>query len=286
MTHAASSDDAQSLSARLDEAVATLRRLAPGFTPRVGIVLGSGLGALGDTLGSLQKIPYAECGFPSSSIVGHAGNLCLGTIDGPRGPVPVACMQGRVHGYEGHPPDRVVHGVRALARWGCRSFVLTNAAGAVNDALEPGDLMLLRDHLNCMGWNPLTGPNDDALGPRFTDLTEAYDRALQQEAREVARSLGVGLREGVYCALSGPTYETPAEIRMLGRLGADAVGMSTVPEVLALRHMGARVLAISCITNKGAGLGAGKLDHREVQEVADRAKAGFVRLVTGIVGRL
>jgi purine-nucleoside phosphorylase len=278
------------LSARLDEAVGKLTARAPsGFLPRVGVVLGSGLGAFGDTLGNLRKVPYSELGFPSSSIVGHAGNLCLGTLESAASPastVPIACMQGRVHGYEGHSPDHVVFAVRALARWGCSTFVLTNAAGAVNDALEPGDLMLLRDHLNNMGWNPLTGPNDDALGPRFTDLTEAYDRGLRSLAQEVAKAVDVPLREGIYCALSGPTYETPAEIRMLRVLGADAVGMSTVPEVLALRHMGARVVAISCITNKGAGLSANKLDHAEVQDVANRTRSSFVRLLSGLVSRL
>jgi len=278
---------AKSLSERLDDAVAALRTRAPaGFVPRVGVVLGSGLGAFGDTLGELRKIPYGELGFPSSAIVGHSGNLCLGTIASDNGPVAIACMQGRVHGYEGHSQDRVVFAVRALARWGCQTFVLTNAAGAVNDAFEPGDLMLLRDHLNLSGTNPLLGPNDDALGPRFTDLTEAYDRELRAQAHHAARAVGTTLREGVYCQLSGPTYETPAEIRMLRVLGADAVGMSTVPEVLALRHMGAKVAAISCITNKGAGLSATKLDHAEVQEVANRTRDTFVRLVSELVGRI
>lgn len=275
----------ESLSQRLDAAVAAIRARAPaGFVPRVGVVLGSGLGAFGDTVASEggTKIPYGEIGFPSSAIVGHAGNLCLGQVRG----VPVACMQGRVHGYEGHPADRVVFAVRALARWGCKEFVLTNAAGGANPALEPGDLMLLSDHLNLMGWNPLTGPNDDALGPRFLDLTVAYDRELRAHAHAAAREAGVVLREGVYCALSGPTYETPAEIRMLRGLGADAVGMSTVPEVLALRHLGVRCVAISCITNKGAGLSQGLLDHKEVQEVADRTRSSFVGLLERLVGRI
>ncbi|MGZ5971629.1 MAG: purine-nucleoside phosphorylase, partial [Polyangiales bacterium] len=196
------------------------------------------------------------------------------------------CMQGRVHGYEGHSPDRVVFAVRALARWGCNAFVLTNAAGGVNAALEPGDLMLIADHLNLMGWNPLGGPNDDALGARFVDMSVAYDKSFRALAHKAANEASVTLREGVYCALSGPSYETPAEIRMLRSFGADAVGMSTVPEVLALRHLGVRVVAISCITNKGAGLSQGLLDHKEVQEVADRTRAGFVgvleRLVTAI----
>ena len=272
------------LSGRLDAAVAAIRARAPqGFAPRVGVVLGSGLGAFGDTVASHggTKIPYGEIGLPGSSIVGHAGNLCIGSLSG----VNVACLQGRVHGYEGHPPDRVVFAVRALARWGCTSFILTNAAGGVNPALEPGDLMLLADHLNLMGWNPLSGPNDDTLGARFVDLTVAYDKGLRDEARAAARDANVALREGVYCALSGPSYETPAEVRMLRVLGADAVGMSTVPEVLALRHLGVRCVAISCITNKGAGLSQGLLDHKEVQEVADRTRAGFVGVLERLVVR-
>ena len=274
-----------SLSQRLDVAVDALKKNAPaGFLPRVGVVLGSGLGAFGDEVASKGgvKIPYDAVGLPSSAIVGHAGNLCLGKV----GSVQVACMQGRVHGYEGHSPDRVVFAVRALARWGCKAFVLTNAAGGVNAALEPGDLMLISDHLNLMGWNPLGGPNDDALGARFVDMSVAYDKGFRALAHRAASEAGVSLREGVYCALSGPSYETPAEVRMLRGFGADAVGMSTVPEVLALRHLGVRVVAISCITNKGAGLSQGLLDHKEVQEVADRTRAGFVsvleRLVSGM----
>jgi purine-nucleoside phosphorylase len=275
----------ESLSHRLDAAVAAIAARAPaGFRPRVGVVLGSGLGAFGDGVAEHGgvKIPYHEIGLPSSAVVGHAGNLCLGWVRG----VPVACMQGRVHGYEGHAPDKVVFAVRALARWGCSAFVLTNAAGGANPALEPGDLMLLSDHLNLMGWNPLSGPNDERLGARFVDLTVAYDRELRGHAHAAAREANVVLREGVYCALPGPTYETPAEIRMLRGLGADAVGMSTVPEVLALRHLGARVVAISCITNKGAGLSEGVLDHKEVQEVADRTRSSFVGLLERLVGRI
>jgi purine-nucleoside phosphorylase len=286
MTTAAPSDD--SLRSRLDASVATLVARAPkGFVPRVGVVLGSGLGAFGDTLRDLAKIPYGEIGFPQSGVVGHAGNLCLGTIGGDAANrVPVACMQGRVHGYEGHPADRVVFAVRALARWGCTKFVLTNAAGGVNTALEPGDLMLMTDHLNLMGWSPLTGPNDDSLGARFVDMSVAYDAELRALAHEAARDAGFVLREGVYGGLPGPSYETPAEIRMLRGFGADAVGMSTVPETLALRHLGARVVAISCITNKGAGITKQLLDHKEVQEVADRTRSRFVGLLERLIARL
>jgi purine-nucleoside phosphorylase len=284
-----SSPLSEPLSRRLDAAVDAIKQRAPaGFVPRVGVVLGSGLGAFGDVVvknaaNNGAKIPYGDIGLPSSAIVGHAGNLCLGTVAGPSGSVPVACMQGRVHGYEGHAPDKVVFAVRALARWGCKTLVLTNAAGGVNPALEPGDLMLIADHLNLMGWNPLSGPNDDALGARFVDMSVAYDKDLRALAHQAAAKAGVTLREGVYCALSGPSYETPAEVRMLRGFGADAVGMSTVPEVLALRHLGARVVAISCITNKGAGLSQGLLDHKEVQEVADRTRAAFVSVLEGLV---
>lgn len=277
--------ESQPLSRRLDAAVDAIKQRAPkDFVPRVGVVLGSGLGAFGDTVASKggTKIPYDQVGLPSSAIVGHAGNLCLGHV----GSTPVACMQGRVHGYEGHSPDRVVFAVRALARWGCKSFVLTNAAGGANAALEPGDLMLIADHLNLMGWNPLNGPNDDTLGLRFVDMSVAYDKGYRALAHKAASEAGVTLREGVYCALSGPSYETPAEIRMLRSFGADAVGMSTVPEVLALRHLGVRVVAISCITNKGAGLSQGLLDHKEVQEVADRTRAGFVSVLERLVAAI
>jgi purine-nucleoside phosphorylase len=279
MTHDASSE----LRTRLDASVKILVERAPrGFVPRVGVVLGSGLGAFGDTLDCLVKMPYREIGFPESGVVGHAGNLCLGMVAG----VPVACMQGRVHGYEGHSPDRVVFAVRALARWGCEKFVLTNAAGAVNPALEPGDLMLLSDHLNLMGWSPLSGPNDETLGLRFVDMSVAYDEELRGHARDAAREGEFALREGVYGALPGPSYETPAEIRMMRALGADAVGMSTVPEVLALRHLGKRVVAISCVTNKGAGLTKQLLDHKEVQEVADRTRSRFVALLERLISKM
>lgn len=273
------------LARRLDAAVTAIAARAPkGFAPSVGVVLGSGLGAFGDTVAANKgaKIPFGDVGLPTSAIVGHAGNLCLGELGG----VQVACLQGRVHGYEGHSPDRVVFAVRALARWGCKAFILTNAAGGVNPALEPGDLMLIADHLNLMGWNPLSGPNDATLGARFVDLTVAYDRDLRAAAHAAAHEANVVLREGIYCALSGPTYETPAEVRMLRVFGADAVGMSTVPEVLALRHLGIRCVAISCITNKGAGLSQGLLDHAEVQEVADRTRAGFVGVLERLVARI
>jgi purine-nucleoside phosphorylase len=249
----------------------------------VGVVLGSGLGAWADGLASAVRIPYAEVPHMApSSVQGHAGNLVLGRS----GAAAVACLQGRVHLYEGHDLDRVVFGVRLLARLGCRAVVLTNAAGGLDPAASPGDLMLITDHLNLTGRSPLVGPNDAALGPRFPDMTEAYDRELSALARDAAREAGIALREGVYAGLIGPAYETPAEIRMLRALGADAVGMSTVLEVLALRHMGVRVAAVSCITNLAAGISKAKLDHAEVEATANQARGRFTALLSGWVHRI
>ncbi|HEY0468649.1 MAG TPA: purine-nucleoside phosphorylase [Polyangiaceae bacterium] len=244
--------------------------------PRVGVVLGSGLGAFAEQLSSGQRIPYAEIPeMPRSSVAGHAGNLCTGSL----GSVEVVCLQGRAHVYEGNSHARSVFGVRLLAELGCSVVLLTNAAGGIHPSFEPGDLMLVTDHLNLMGNNPLCGPNYGA-GPRFPDLSQAYDLGLQASAREAARHAGVTLREGVYAAMLGPSYETPAEIRMLRTLGADAVGMSTVPEVIALRQCGVRVGAISCITNLAAGLSAQLLDHSEVEATARRARDAFTALLT------
>src|SRR5580704_47843 len=267
---------------QLDQAARTVRARVD-FAPEVGVVLGSGLGAWGDTLASLTRLPYGEIpGMARSTVPGHAGNLCLGHAGG----VPVACLQGRVHLYEGHEIERVVFGVRLLARLGCRAVVLTNAAGGLDASWSPGDLMLVTDHLNLMGKNPLVGPNDASLGPRFPDMTEAYDHALGGLAREASREVGVPLREGVYAGLLGPTYETPAEIRMLRRLGADAVGMSTVPEVIALRHLGVRAAAVSCITNLAAGISPTKLDHAEVEATATSARGSFTALLSAWVRRI
>jgi purine-nucleoside phosphorylase len=267
---------------KLDEAVHAVRGRVEG-PPRVGVVLGSGLGAWADALQAVVKVPYAEIPHMArSTVVGHAGNLCVGRAEG----VPVACLQGRVHLYEGHEPERVVFGVRMLARLGCRAVLLTNAAGGLVAGWAPGDLMLITDHLNLMGQNPLAGANEGALGPRFPDMTEAYDRELSELGRAAAKATGVPLREGVYAGLLGPTYETPAEIRMLRALGADAVGMSTVPEVIALRHMGVRAAAVSCITNLAAGLSATKLDHAEVEATAAASRGRFTALLTAWVQRV
>lgn len=267
--------------AELSEAVLAVHGRSK-IVPAVGVVLGSGLGAWADSLSSLDRIPYGEIPrMPQSSVVGHAGNLCLGRSDG----VPVACLQGRVHLYEGHAPDRVVFGVRLLARLGCRAVLLTNAAGGLAAAFTPGDLMLVTDHLNLMGKNPLSGPNIEAFGPRFPDMTDAYEPALRAAAREAAAETGTTLHEGVYAGLLGPTYETPAEIRMLATLGASAVGMSTVPEVIALRHMGVPAAAISCITNLAAGISKTKLDHSEVEATARMTRDRFTALLSAWVKR-
>jgi purine-nucleoside phosphorylase len=266
----------------LDDAVRLVRSRAP-TKPLVGVVLGSGLGAWADSLSRAVKVPYADIPhMPLSTVPGHAGNLVVGFAGG----VPVACLQGRVHPYEGHPAVRAVFGVRLLARLGCRAAVLTNAAGGIRPDFGPGDFMLLSDHLNLSGMNPLVGPNEDAMGPRFPDMSTAYDPPMRALAHEAAGEVGVALHEGVYAALLGPSYETPAEIRMLQRLGADAVGMSTALEVIALRHMGVRCGAMSCITNLAAGISKVELAHAEVEETARRVREQFKALLTAWVLRV
>ena len=266
-----------SVVARLEETVSAVRARVK-LEPRVGVVLGSGLGPFADGLADLVKIPYAELPhLPSSNVVGHAGNLCFGRVDD----VPVVCMQGRVHTYEGHPMWQVVHGVRVMARLGVSCVLLTNAAGGIAEGWAPGDLMVITDHLNFMFHHPLLGPNEEALGTRFPDMTNAYDPGLRAMVEDVARAENIELRHGVYAGWLGPCYETPAEIRMLKTLGAQAVGMSTVPEVIALRHMKTRVAALSCVTNLAAGLGKGELDHKEVEETARARRADLQRLLRG-----
>jgi purine-nucleoside phosphorylase len=269
------------VSARLDETVRAVRAKSP-LAPRVGLVLGSGLGAFADTLEGAQKIPYAELPhMAQSNVVGHAGNLCLGHVAG----VPVVCMQGRVHLYEGHSLEAVVHGARTMARLGVGSVLITNAAGGLDPSWAPGDLMLVTDHVNLTAQNPLAGPNDDALGPRFPDMTTAYDPALRAAAQAAAREHAIALREGVYAWLLGPSYETPAEIRMLRGLGVHAVGMSTVPEVIALRHMRVRVAALSCVTNLAAGISKTELDHSEVEATARARRDDLMKLLAGWIAR-
>ncbi|MGE0788926.1 MAG: purine-nucleoside phosphorylase [Sandaracinaceae bacterium] len=267
---------------RIRAAVLDVRKRVQA-TPRVAMVLGSGLGGFADTLADKVVVPYdAIRSMPSSKVVGHAGNLVFGTASG----VPVVAMQGRVHLYEGHPAADVVFGVRLMKHLGADSLIITNAAGGCGDGLEAGDLMRITDHLNLTGRNCLEGPNEDELGPRFPDMTEAYDRQLGAVADLVANEQGFALKRGVYAGLLGPTYETPAEVRMMRSLGADAVGMSTVLEVIAARHMGMRVLGVSCITNLAAGISKDPLSHDEVTETANRVKARFEGLLAGVLARM
>jgi purine-nucleoside phosphorylase len=270
-----------SIAARLDDCVFAIRKRI-SLEPVVGVVLGSGLGAFADTLEELVKIPYRDLPhMPASAVAGHEGNLCFGRVRG----VPVVCMQGRVHLYEGHPVEKVVQGVRAMARLGVRTVLLTNAAGGLEPSWAAGDLMSVTDHINLSGVSPLVGPNDDALGPRFPDMSTAYDLELRAALRDVARDAGIPLREGVYACLLGPSYETPAEVRMVRMLGAQAVGMSTAHEVIALRHMGVRVGALSCITNQAAGIAAHPLSHEEVEATARARRPELLALLGGWVER-
>jgi len=251
--------------------------------PKVGLVLGSGLGAFADTLTDATRVPYADLPyFPQSTAIGHAGQLVIGNA----GQVPVAAMQGRVHLYEGYSPQQVVFPIRVFARMGIRAVVLTNAAGGINLSYGQGALVLIRDHINLQGSNPLVGPNDDRFGVRFPDMTHAYSRAFREIAREEADRQGIMLHEGVYAALLGPSYETPAEIEYLRRIGADLVGMSTVAEVIAARHMRLEVLAISCVTNMAAGILDQPLSHAEVMETGERVKSTFESLLRAILPRI
>ena len=248
--------------------------------PGIGLILGSGLGAFADTLGAAARIPYSNIPhWPDATVEGHAGQLVIGECEG----AVVAVMQGRVHLYEGYEPWEVVFPTRVLSLLGCHSLVVSNAAGAINREFSPGDLMLIRDHLNFQGTNACIGANVDDLGPRFHDMTYAYDREYQNLARQAAERLGIDLREGVYAAMLGPSYETPAEITMLERAGADAVGMSTVPEITAARHAGMRVVGISCMSNMAAGVLDEPLDHNEVMETAERVRDTFAGLIRELV---
>jgi purine-nucleoside phosphorylase len=251
--------------------------------PGVGVVLGSGLGGFASALEQPLEIPYGDIpGWPSSTAVGHAGKLVLGRM----GDLPVAVMSGRVHLYEGYTPAEVVFGVRVLGLLGVRSMVFTNAAGGINRSLDRGGLVVISDHINLQGSNPLVGPNSDWLGPRFPDMSEAYCARYREIAREAASDLGIELAEGVYAALLGPSYETPAEIRYLRAIGADLVGMSTVPEVIAANHMGIRVLGISCVTNMAAGILPHKISHEEVLETGSMVRGTLITLLKAILPRL
>jgi purine-nucleoside phosphorylase len=269
---------------RVHAAAAAIRERTPAAAaPTVGLILGSGLGAYADQFGKPTGIDYAEIpGFPRSHVVGHRGRLVFGERAG----ASCVAMQGRVHMYEGHTAATVSFPARVMIALGAKVLIITNAAGGLNPAWQPGTLMLIRDHIDLLRDHALRGPNDERLGPRFPDMTVAYDPQLRTVARSVAHQLGVTVQEGVYVAMPGPCYETPAEVRMLQGLGADATGMSTVPEVVVARHMGARVLGISCITNKAAGLTAGLLSHDEVTETANRVRSTFEALLDGILGVL
>jgi purine-nucleoside phosphorylase len=246
----------------------------------VGVVLGSGLGAFADTLDERRETPYTQIqGWPPSTAAGHAGKLVEGRV----GNTPVIVLAGRAHLYEGYTAAQVTFGIRELHRRGVRSIVLTNAAGGINMDYRPGDLILISDHINLLGSNPLTGPNDDSLGPRFPDMSEAYPREFREIAKAAAGSLGIKLKLGVYAAVPGPSYETPAEIRFLRAIGADLVGMSTVPETIVANHMGMKVLAISCVTNMAAGILPQKLVHSEVLETGERVRDTLVNLIRNLV---
>ncbi len=254
--------------------------------PTVGMVLGSGLGDFADTFENARYLDFKDTpGMSASNVIGHKGRFVAGNVKNVPGLECIA-MQGRIHMYEGHAAEQVVLGVRAMISLGARTLVITNAAGGIDPSFSPGDLMALTDHLNLTGRTPLLGHNDDALGPRFPDMTRAYDRELRDMAHSVAGEKGWTLREGIYAGCLGPQYETPAEVRMLRTLGASAVGMSTVLETIAARHMGARVLGVSCITNAAAAEDAAPLSHDEVTETAARAKTRFVNLLEGVARKL
>jgi purine-nucleoside phosphorylase len=280
------------LKEELDRAVSKICAALPkGAHPTVGLVLGSGLGGFADSLADRIAIPFDEIpGFPPSTIVGHPGRLIFGRVEGDGrtegAGVELLAMQGRVHFYEGHDLGRVAFPARVLIACGCRTLILTNAAGGIDPALIPGEIVILSDHINLLGGSPLRGCNDHTIGPRFPDMSEPYDPALRSLAKAAGRELGMTLREGIYAAFPGPQYETPAEVRMARALGADLVGMSTVPETIVARHMGGKVLGLSCVTNLAAGLAVHKLSHEEVTETARRLREPFERLLTRILIKL
>ena len=258
------------------------RRTADGILartkhrPQLGVILGSGLGAFAESLTDAVTIPFAEIeNFPHSAVIGHAGNLVIGLS----GNIPIAAMQGRVHFYEGHSMRQVVFPIRVLHALGCKQTIVTNAAGGISEKLEPGCLVVLTDHINLQGTNPLIGPNDERYGLRFFDMSRAYHPPFREIAMREGLKLGIKMHEGIYLAVSGPSYETPAEIRAFRVLGADVVGMSTVPEVIAGRHMGMKILAISCVTNLAAGRGTKPLSHEEVLETGAMIRRQFMKLL-------
>ena len=268
---------------KLAEAAARVVLGRTTLRPSIALVLGSGLGGFADSHSDAVRIPYTEIpSFPRSTAIGHAGQLVVGKA----GDVVVAAMQGRVHLYEGYSAQEVAFPMRVFGRMGIKSVVLTNAAGGINRGYAQGALVLIRDHINLQGQNPLTGANDERFGPRFPDMSEVYAKAYRGAAREEASKLGIELNEGVYAALLGPSYETPAEIEYLRRIGADLVGMSTACEAIAARHMGMRVLAISCVTNMAAGILDQPLSHAEVMETGERVRTTFEKLLRAVLPRV
>ncbi len=251
--------------------------------PQIALVLGSGLGGFAEEFESATKIPYAQIPhFPQSTAIGHAGQLVTGEVGG----IAVAGMQGRVHLYEGYSVKEVAFPIRVFARMGVKAVILTNAAGGIHREFVQGKLVIIKDHINLQGVNPLSGPNDERFGARFPDMTAAYDRRFREMTVGEGNRMGIGMQEGVYAALPGPSYETPAEIRYLRAIGADLVGMSTVPEVIAARHSGMRVLGISCVTNAAAGILDQPLDHKEVLETAERVRGQFIGLLKAVIPRI
>ena len=264
-------------------ATADFIRSRTALRPRIGLVLGSGLGAFADELKDSVKIPFAECpNFQRSTALGHSGNIVIGEFAG----IALFAMQGRVHFYEGYSMEQVVFPIRVMAALGIKSVILTNAAGGINEALEQGCLVVLRDHINCMGTNPLIGHNDERLGLRYPDMTVAYDLEYRKLAIREATRVGVPVHEGVYLAVTGPSYETPAEIHAFKVMGADVVGMSTVPEVIVARHASMRVLAISCVTNLAAGRNKEPLTHKEVMETGEKVRAKFLELLKSVIPQM
>lgn len=265
------------------EHAARVIRARTKLEPRIALVLGSGLGGFADEFDEAVAVPYEEIpGFKRSTAQGHAGRLVIGRVD----EVPVLAMQGRVHYYEGYSLEEVTFPIRTFKLLGMKTVILTNAAGGINVELSQGTLMVISDHVNLMGDNPLRGPNDDRFGPRFPDMTAVYSPELQALVVEEAKTIGVEVRRGIYGALSGPSYETPAEIHLLRGLGADAVGMSTVPESIVARHMGLEVLGISCITNMAAGISDAPINHEEVMATGDRVRETFTQLLRRVVNRV
>jgi purine-nucleoside phosphorylase len=273
------------MNANFTQADAAARYLLSRTTlrPKVGLILGSGLGAFADELSDATRTPYSQIpSFPQATAIGHAGQLVIGRA----ADIPVAVMQGRVHLYEGYTPQQVAFPVRVLGRMGVRALMITNAAGGINLEYKQGALVVITDHINLQGENPLVGANDERFGARFLDMTEAYTKSYRQSALSVSLSLGKMIYQGVYAALLGPSYETPAEIRYLRIIGADLVGMSTVPEVIAARHMGMKILAISCVTNMAAGILDQPIHHQEVLETAERVRGDFVALLGAVLPKI